>query len=321
MACVGMIQDISQIHGCHPSHDSLRYHNLINLPQHVQQQLIMQANNGASGVQLEQLVYSSGGGLGGLGGFGSGIGGVGFGGFGSGLGGVGVGGGMMLPANQPWQGLQVRNPTDYNQYMAGVGAASQIFQGETFAGAMFSDQENAALTRNVDEITNPDDYKHMRYIAMSFAAFIFIIECVIGYFIFKASYDEMLSDVQPDVQTTINKINTYQVVGIVLTVIVGVAIFKFLFTYERGVVLKDLAHHGHQHVGYVAAKQNKALMPWSMAESEERKRLAQADRRPQRTERRVNFADERREGLAEGGRVGGIDAGVDAGIDAGRGQR
>jgi|SRR3989344_61115 len=315
MACTG-ITDVSEIHSCHTSHELLRPHYLINLPQHVKQQLIMQANNGASGYQLEQIVSGS---LGGLGGYGGGLGGYGsgLGGFGSGLGGVGLGGvgvglgGTMLPANQPWQGMQVRNPTDYNQYMAGVGAASQIFQGETFGGAMFSDQENAALTRNVDEITNPDDYKHMRYIAMSFAAFIFIIECVIGYFIFKASYDEMLSDVQPDVQNTINKINTYQVVGIVLTVIVGVAIFKFLFTYERGVVLKDLAHYGHQHVGYVAAKQNPALMPWSLAERENERKHGREliDRRTQGTERRVNFADERRGGDRDRTDAGRADGG------------
>jgi hypothetical protein len=299
MSCLpGSITDVSEIHGCHTSHEALRPHNLINLPQHVKQQLITQANIGATGAQLEQIIYNStGGGV--YGGFG-GLGG-GFSGFGGGFGGVGSGVTLPIPQQPQWQGMQVRNPADYNQYMAGVGAASQIFRGETFAGAMFSDQENAALTRNVDEITNPDDYKHMRYVAMSFAAVVFIIECIIGYFIFKVSYDEMLSDTQPEIQDKINKINTYQIVGIVLSVIVGIAIFKFLFTYERGTVLKDLAHHGQQHVGYVAAKQNPALMPRTMAERLEKEKRehdlakAKANQRRENTEqtdrRRVRFGD------------------------------
>ena len=292
----------------------------VQVPPNVQQAVLDACNNGRSHKQLAddfvQAMQNDGGGGGWGGGVGVGLGGGGWGGGGVGLGG---GGGVGLGAIDQYgnpitqqaaaaaagrqqgngypvsnRGGKISDPFLVPMQMAQLRRNDDPrFRGKTFIGEM-SEADQMAVQRGTDELSNPEEYKHMKYISMAYGGLVFIIACIIGYFVFKSIYLNLISDTSQDVQDAVTTINMYQVLGIGITIIVAIALFKFSFSKVHAEKKRDYLKPVRHQAGRTAAARDQTLMPGSELRKMADKRT-EMENAKHRREKEINDVKHNRE--------------------------
>ena len=152
------------------------------------------------------------------------------------------------------------------------------FRNQIFMGEM-SEADQMAVQRGTDELSNPEEFKHMKYISMAYGGLVFIIACIVGYFVFKSIYLNLISDTSQDVQDAVTTINMYQALGIGITIIVAIALFKFYFSKVHAEEKRKYLKPVRYEAGRTAAYRDLTLMPGVERDKIERKQRDNEDRK------------------------------------------